>query len=114
MDAKEDLINALSKWAAKLDDPVYKEKFKGFDKTLQFNFKDQPFNLLMIFKNETCELKEGSVPNPDIVIITSSHIILGIAKGEINPLKAFLSRKLKAKGNRTDMIKVQMLMKKIK
>lgn len=111
MDVKEDLMNALSKWAAKLDDPKYKEKFKGFDKTLQFNFNDQSFNILMIFKNETCELKEGSVSNPDIVITTSSKVILGITKGEINPLKAFLSRKLKAKGNRTDMIKIQMLMK---
>ena len=111
MDAKEDLMNALSKWAAKHDDPGYKEKFKGFDKTLQFNFKDQSFNLLMIFKNETCELKEGFVPNPDIVITTSSKIILGFTNGEINPLKAFLSRKLKAKGNRKDMIKIQMLMK---
>lgn len=111
MEAKEDLMNALSKWAAKLDDPVYKEKFKGFDKTLQFNFLDQSFNLLMVFKNEMCELKEGSVSNPDIVITTSSKTILGITKGEIHPLKAFLSRKLKAKGNRTDMLKIQMLMK---
>jgi putative sterol carrier protein len=111
MGAKEDLLNALSKWVAKLDDPRVKEKFKGFDKTLQFNFTDQSFNLLMVFKNETCELKEGSVSNPDIVITTSSQVILGITEGEINALKAFLSRKLKAKGNRTDMLKVQLLMK---
>ncbi|MBY9012987.1 MAG: SCP2 sterol-binding domain-containing protein [Candidatus Lokiarchaeota archaeon] len=112
MDVKEELLIALNKWAAKLDDPLYKEKFKGFDKTLQFNFTDQSFNLLMVFKNKMCELSEGSVSNPDIIISTSSKIILGITNGEINPLKAFLSRKLKAKGNRTDMLKVQMLMKK--
>ena len=111
MDVKEELLIALSKWAAKLDDPEYKKKFKGFNKTLQFDFTDQLFNILMIFKSETCELKEGSVSNPDIVITTTRKIILGIINGEINPLKAFLSRKLKAKGNRTDMLKIQLLMK---
>jgi putative sterol carrier protein len=111
MEIKEELLKALGGWAAKLDDPKYKEKFKNFDKTLQFNFPDQTFNLLMVFKNQTCELKEGSIEAPDIVITSQSKILLGIANGEINPIKAFLTRKLKAKGNRTSLLKVQMLMK---
>jgi putative sterol carrier protein len=111
MGVKEDLMQALSKWAAKLDDPSYKERFKGFDKTMQFNFTDAPVNLLMVFKNETCTLKEGSVPNPDIVITTASDTIIGVTRGEISPTKAFMSGKLKAKGNMKDMLKIQMLMK---
>ena len=50
MTLKDDLMAALGKWAAKLDDQNYKERFKGFDKTMQFNFTDAPINLLMIFK----------------------------------------------------------------
>ncbi|HME53777.1 MAG TPA: SCP2 sterol-binding domain-containing protein [Candidatus Lokiarchaeia archaeon] len=108
---KEELMEALGKWAAKLDDESYKERFKGFDKTLQFDFTDQEFNLLMIFKDETCTLEEGSVETPDIVITTPSDIIMGITNGEISPTKAFMGGKLKAKGNMKDMLKVQMLMK---
>ena len=111
MSIKEDLLNALEKWAQKVDDPKYKEKFKDYNKTLMFVFKDQSFNLLMIFKDQTCKLEEGTVENPSIVITSASNVILGIANGEINPIKAFLTRKLKAKGSRKDLLKVQMLMK---
>ena len=108
---KDDLMAALGKWAAKLDDQNYKERFKGFDKTMQFNFTDAPINLLMIFKNETCTLKEGTVPNPDVVITSASETIFGITRGEISPTRAFMGGKLKAKGNMSDMLKIQMLMK---
>lgn len=111
MGTKEELMESLGLWVAKLDDPIIKEHFKGFNKTLQFDFTDASFNVLMIFKDQKCELKEGSVPNPDIVITTSSTTILGISKGAIDPIKAFLGRKLTAKGNAQDMLKVQLLMR---
>jgi putative sterol carrier protein len=111
MGLKEDLMAALGKWAAKLDDQNYKERFRGFDKTMQFNFTDAPINLFMVFKDETCTLKEGTVPNPDVLITTASETILGVTRGEISPTKAFMSGKLKAKGNMKDMLKIQMLMK---
>ncbi|HMF34602.1 MAG TPA: SCP2 sterol-binding domain-containing protein [Candidatus Lokiarchaeia archaeon] len=108
---KEELMEALGKWAAKLDDESYKERFKGFEKTLQFDFSDQDFHLLMVFKDETCTLEEGSVDAPDIVISTASDVIMGITNREISPTKAFMGGKLKAKGNMKDMLKIQMLMK---
>ncbi len=111
MGVKEDLQIGLSKWTAKLDNPEIKAKFAGFDKTLQFNFPDQTFNLLMVFKNQACELKEGNVPNPDIIITAKSEVILGICAGKVKPLPAFMTGKIKAKGGMQDMLKVQLLMK---
>ncbi len=111
MEAKEKLVAALDKWAKKVETPNYKDKFQGFDKSLLFTFTDQAFNLHMVFKDGTCTLKEGAIPNPDIEIITQSDVILGITSGEINAMKAFLTRKLKAKGDRAAMLKVQLLMK---
>jgi putative sterol carrier protein len=111
MATKEELMEALGKWAAKLDEESYKERFQGFDKTLQFEFTDQDYQLMMVFKDGTCTLEEGSVDAPDIVISTVSDTILGISNGEISPTKAFMSGKLKAKGNMKDMLKVQMIMK---
>jgi len=108
---KDELMEALGKWAAKLDEESYKERFKGFDKTLQFDFTDQDFHILMVFKDQTCTLEEGSVETPDIVISTASDTILGITNGEISPTRAFMGGKLKAKGNMKDMLKIQMLMK---
>jgi putative sterol carrier protein len=111
MGLKEELLEALGKWASKLDDPSYKERFKDFEKVMQFKFSDIDFTILMIFKNETCTVKEGKVENPDVLIETESEIILGISDGEISPTKAFMGGKLKAKGDMKDMLKIQMLMK---
>ncbi len=111
MGIKEELLEALGQWASKLDDPSYKERFKDFNKVMQFNFSDTDFSILMEFKDETCTVKEGSVENPDVLIETSSEIILGISDGEVSPTKAFMSGKLKAKGDMKDMLKIQMLMK---
>ena len=111
MGVKEELKEALSGWASKLDDPSYKERFKDFDKVMQFNFIDIDFTLLMVFKDETCTVKEGKVENPDVLIETDSEIILGITDGEISPTKAFMGGKLKAKGDMKDMLRIQMLMK---
>ena len=112
MEVKEELKEALGTWTQKVEDPKIKSHFEGFNKTLQFNFQDQEFNLHMVFSNGCCVLLEGPViGEPDVTIITDSNIILKIARKEMNPIKAFLSRKLQAKGNRTDMLKIQMLMK---
>ncbi|MHA1268703.1 MAG: SCP2 sterol-binding domain-containing protein [Candidatus Helarchaeota archaeon] len=111
MGIKEELLDALGQWASKLDDPDYKERFKDFDKIMQFNFSDTDFSILMEFKNESCTVKIGSVENPDVLIETSSEIILGISDGEISPTRAFMGGKLKAKGDMKDMLKIQMLMK---
>lgn len=111
MGIKEELLEALGGWAKKLDDPSYKERFLDFDKTMQFDFTDQDFHILMIFKDQACTVKEGSVENPDVSIETESEIILGISDGEISPTKAFMGGKLKAKGDMKDMLKIQMIMK---
>jgi len=73
--------------------------------------RDIDFTLLMVFKDETCTVKEGKVENPDVLIETDSEIILGITDGEISPTKAFMGGKLKAKGDMKDMLRIQMLMK---
>ena len=107
----DELIASLSEWTAKLEDPRIKAQFVGFEKTLQFNFIDEPFHILMEFKDGTCELKEGSVENPDITITTKTDIISGITSKQIDPMKAFVTRKLKASGDMKSMLKVQLLMK---
>ncbi|KKM01928.1 hypothetical protein LCGC14_1789560, partial [marine sediment metagenome] len=36
----EELIEGIKKMVSKLEDPAYQDRFKDFDKTLQFNFTD--------------------------------------------------------------------------
>ena len=102
MGIKEELLEALGGWAKKLDEPSYKERFADFDKTMQFDFTDLDLHILMVFKDQSCTVKEGAVANPDVSIETESDIILGISDGEVSPTKAFMGGKIKAKGNYKD------------
>jgi putative sterol carrier protein len=111
MATQQELMETLKQWTAKLDDPAVKEKFAGFDKTLQFNFTDQQYNIRMVFAQQGCTLQDGAIDSPDIVITTSSDTIMGITQKKIKPLAAFMTGKLKAKGSMGDMLKVQLLMK---
>ena len=111
MATQQELHEAVKQWTVKLDDPVIKEKFAGFDKTLQLNFTDQPFNIRLIFAQQACTLEDGPVDNPDIVKTAATDTIMGITQKKIKPMTAFMTGKIKAKGNMGDMLKVQLLMK---
>lgn len=106
----EELVEGIKKMVSKLDDPAYQDRFKDFDKILQFNFTDTD-NYYLVFKNAKCEIKEGEIEEPDMIITTTSEVIIDIMDGELSPTKAFMGGKIKAKGPMNDMLKLQMLMK---
>ena len=106
----EELVEGIKKMVIKLEDPAYQERFRDFEKTLQFNFTDTN-NYYLVFKDAKCEIKEGDIEEPDITITTQSEVIIDIMDGELSPTKAFMGGKLKAKGPMKDMLKMQMLMK---
>lgn len=108
--ADEELVEGIKKMVSKLEDPAYQDRFKDFDKTLQFNFTDTG-NYYLVFKNAKCEINEGEIEEPDMTITTTSEVIIDIMDGELSPTKAFMGGKIKAKGPMNDMLKLQMLMK---
>ncbi|HUW91118.1 MAG TPA: SCP2 sterol-binding domain-containing protein [Candidatus Nanopelagicaceae bacterium] len=108
--ADEELLEGIKKMVSKLDDPANQERFKDFDRTLQFDFTDTN-NYYLIFKDAKCEIKEGEIEDPSFTIITSSDVIIDIMDGELSPTKAFMGGKIKAKGPMRDMLKMQILMK---
>lgn len=106
----EELLEGIKKMVKKLDDPANQERFRDFDRTLQFDFTDTN-NYYLIFKDAKCEIKEGEVEDPSFTIITNSDVIIDIMDGELSPTKAFMGGKIKAKGPMRDMLKMQILMK---
>ncbi len=106
----EELVKGIKKMVSKLEDPAYQDRFKDFDKTLQFNFIDTD-NYYLVFKNAKCEINEGDIEDADMTITTNSEVIIDIMDGELSPTKAFMGGKIKAKGPMNDMLKLQMLMK---
>ncbi|MCF8120672.1 MAG: SCP2 sterol-binding domain-containing protein [Deltaproteobacteria bacterium] len=53
----------------------------------------------MSVKDGTCELNEGKHHAPNVAQTMKTEVFLGMVNGEINPMGAFMSGKLKVKGN---------------
>ncbi len=101
----------LEKIRAKFDDPVVQEKMTGFSKTIQFVFPDLTKTYLLDIKEgKQATLEEKALEKPDITLTWPSDVFTGIQDKTVNPTTAFMSGKLKVKGNMEDLMKLQKFM----
>lgn len=56
-------------------------------------------NWHMIVKDGACELVEGKHPSPAVSQTSTAEVFLAMVNNELNPMAAFMSGKLKVKGN---------------
>jgi putative sterol carrier protein len=111
MPTKEEVFQSLDEIRAKFDDPQIKEKFKGYQKDLQFRFPDlQLAYVLKITAEPTASLVEGSMEKPNISVETDSATFLGIRTKKVSGTQAYMTGKLKVKGSMPDLLKLQKLM----
>ena len=108
---KKEIEKALYLIKQKFDDPKLKPRFVSFSKNMQFTFTDLNTAYLMKVANGEVEsLKEESIDSPDIHVTIESGILIDILHKKMNPMKAYTTGKLKAKGKLTDLLKLQKLL----
>jgi len=91
----------------KLSDP---EKLKGLDFVLQFNITgDEGGEWILEVKDQKSEIKEGAADNPKITLKMKDKDFVKLVNGELSGQKAFMSGKLKFKGDMNTGIKLQKL-----
>lgn len=111
MATKTEIEEALNQIKQKFDDPVYKSKFSSYTKNVQFTFTDLQIDyVLKVNKGEVESLKEEIIDSPDIHLIVDSGIFLDILSKKLNPMQAYASGKIKAKGKLPDLLKIQKLL----
>ncbi|KPA97747.1 SCP2 sterol-binding domain-containing protein [Pseudomonas asplenii] len=65
-----------------------------------FGFRiDETQHFSLIVKDKTCELKEGENPDANVTLVTDSHTMEGIVKGDTDGMQAFMSGKLRVEGD---------------
>jgi putative sterol carrier protein len=111
MTTKKEIEEALALVIQKFDEPNLKARFSSFSKNMQFTFTDLNTAYLMRVKNGEVEsLKEDNIESPDIHVKIESRILIDILHKKMNPMKAYTTGKLKAKGKLTDLLKLQKLL----
>jgi putative sterol carrier protein len=77
-----------------------KEAAKGLDAVYQFDLSgDGGGKWFVTVKNETCDVKEGSHPSPNITISMASQDYLDMVSGKANGQMLFMSGKLRIAGD---------------
>ncbi len=106
-----DIVPYLERIRARFEQPETRTAFQGFTRTIQFKFTDlQRTFALSIAQDGNATLTEETVPQPDIIVTTSSDTLAGILDRKVNPELAFITRKLKASGAMEDLLKLQKLL----
>jgi putative sterol carrier protein len=79
------------------------ELIKGAEGSGKLQFQivsdDQPSYWVIDVSNKNAHAKEGKVDKPDFEIITTAETWGLIAAGSLSPLRAFVDRKIRVRGN---------------
>jgi putative sterol carrier protein len=105
-----DIRPYLERVRERFSDPKLEESFKTFSKTLLFEFPDsqQAFVLSVIGGQAT--LEERAVENPDVKVTANTDVLAGVMDRKVNPVTAYMTRKIKVQGAQEDLMKLQKLL----
>ncbi len=92
-------------------DPEVQQSLKGFTKTMEFSLTDLKENYLFTIEDgKLANVEKKTLPGANIVITVANSLLVGIMNKESNPMTAYMTGKLKAKGSMDDLMRLQKLM----
>ncbi len=105
----EDLIkNAIEKFNEDIDNRVKDEKLKEelgkVTKRVQIEITDDDNFNFILCSGRITDFSKGNIEDPDARIISDKATLEGVLKGEIKPIKAWATKKLRVKASLEDML----------
>ncbi len=105
-----DILPYLERIQSRFSDPKIAASFQDFSKTLLFDFPDTKQAYIIAVVNGIATIEETSVPNPDIKVTATTDVLAGIMDKKVNPITAYMTRKIKAQGAQEDLLRLQKLL----
>jgi putative sterol carrier protein len=110
MSLKEEILQEMNNFRAKMMEEKFAKSFKGWNKTMQYHFTDTDDHFyIKVNDGKPDEPVEGQVEKPEITYTMSSETFFSVMRGEISGMKAYTSGKLKVKASMGDLMKLQKL-----
>ena len=83
---------------------------QGLKANVQFDFtSDGGKKYLVRIADGKCAVEEGEIANPEATVITSQATYQAVAEGRLNVATAFMTGKLKVKGNLQLLMRFQQI-----
>ncbi len=90
------------------------EQAKGVRAVVQFDFTgDGGKQYVVRIANGTCTAEEGVAPNPDATLIANQATYQAVAEGRMNAATAFMTGKLRVKGNLQLLMRFQQIFRSL-
>lgn len=105
-----DILPYLERVRERFSDPRLQQSFKSFSKTLLFEFPDTKQTFAISVVDGSATLEEKTVENPDVKVATNTDVLAGIMDRKVNPITAYMTRKIKVQGAQEDLLKLQKLL----
>ncbi len=86
------------------------ERAQGVKANVQFDFTSDGGKKYVVRLAETsCSVEEGEMTNPDATVIASQATYQAVAEGRLNVATAFMTGRLKVKGNLQLLMRFQQI-----
>ena len=110
-EVEEQVVQGIKKVLGKLSEEENRKRFKKWNKTIAFSFKEFDKTWTTTLTNGLPgDIEEGGIDKSkkyDILLITNSETWLGILNKEIKVMSAYSSGNLKIKGKMVDLLKLK-------
>lgn len=91
-----------------LTDESLQSELDGMNKKVLIDLESEKYNFHLHDK-KIHDFQSGVLSDPDITLESDPETIQGLIEGKIKPMKAFALRKVRVKGELTDVLKLRKL-----
>lgn len=92
------------------NDPEFRDSLKGKDRVILIDLTDMGAWTLRVEDGKLQEIEEGRPDDFDVRLKTASEDFLAIFEGDLSPLKAYMTNKVKVKAGLRDIMLVKSFM----
>lgn len=88
----------------RIKDEKLKEKLEKVTRRVQIEITDDENYNFILSSGRIADFSKGNIENPDARIISDKATLEGILKGEIKPIKAWATKKIRIKASLEDVL----------
>ena len=109
MSMRETLQGMIDKFHTKIEnDEKVREEVEPIFKTLNIDLKDETYSLVLDH-GKIRDFKDGLLDEADITLMTTPEYLQALIDGELRPMRAYMTGKIKIKGKIQDVMHLKKL-----
>lgn len=91
-------------WRRYHANPELQVKLAGKERVIQLALTDGHGQWFHIIDGKLASIEHGHHPRPDAVVTVSKHDLLAVFNGELKPMQAYLTGRVRVKASFSDML----------